>query len=71
MSWTVSCPVKRLEPAKTRLRAGLTDADHERLVLAMALDTVAAALASPVVGRVVVVTGDPSLATRPWCSGPS
>ena len=39
--------------------AALTDADHEALVLAMALDTVAAALASPVVGRVVVVTADP------------
>jgi 2-phospho-L-lactate/phosphoenolpyruvate guanylyltransferase len=55
----VLVPIKRLEAAKTRLRAGLTDADHEALVLAMALDTVAAALASPVVGRVVVVTGDP------------
>ncbi len=53
-------PVKRLEAAKSRLRGALTDADHEALVLAMALDTVAAALASPVVGRVVVVTGDPA-----------
>ncbi len=38
------------------------DADtstHEALVLAMALDTIAGALASPVVGRVVVVTTDP------------
>ena len=52
-------PVKRLEAAKTRLRGALAEADHEALVLAMALDTVAAALASPVVGRVVVVTGDP------------
>jgi 2-phospho-L-lactate guanylyltransferase len=52
-------PIKRLESAKTRLRGGLTDANHEALVLAMALDTVAAALASPVVGRVVVVTADP------------
>jgi len=55
----VLVPIKRLEAAKTRLRGGLTDADHEALVLAMALDTVAAALASPVVGRVVVVTADP------------
>jgi 2-phospho-L-lactate/phosphoenolpyruvate guanylyltransferase len=59
VSWTVIVPVKRLEAAKTRLRKGLADADHEALVLAMALDTVAAALASPVVGRVVVVTADP------------
>jgi 2-phospho-L-lactate guanylyltransferase len=59
VSWTVIVPVKRLEAAKTRLRGALAEADHEALVLAMALDTVAAALASPVVGRVVVVTGDP------------
>jgi len=59
VSWTVIVPIKRLEAAKTRLRAGLTDADHEALVLAMALDTVAAALASPVIGRLVVVTADP------------
>jgi 2-phospho-L-lactate guanylyltransferase len=55
--------------AKSRLRAataagagsppGAGDGAHEALVLAMALDTVAAALASPVVGRVVVVTADP------------
>lgn len=35
--------------------------EHELLVLAMALDTMAAALASPVVGRVVVVTADPTV----------
>ena len=56
--------MKRLDVAKTRLRGALTDVDHEALVLAMALDTVAAALASPVVGRVVVVTGDPAAARR-------
>jgi 2-phospho-L-lactate guanylyltransferase len=59
VSWTVIVPLKRLEAAKSRLRGALADADHEALVLAMALDTVAAALASPIVGRVVVVTGDP------------
>lgn len=58
MSWTVILPVKRLADAKTRLRGAVPDADHDSLVLAMALDTAAAALASPVVGRVVVVTGD-------------
>lgn len=52
-------PLKRLGAAKSRLRGAVADADHEALVLAMALDTVAAALASPIVGRVVVVTGDP------------
>jgi 2-phospho-L-lactate guanylyltransferase len=55
----VIVPIKRLEVAKSRLRDGMSDADHEALVLAMALDTVAAALASPVVGRLVVVTADP------------
>jgi 2-phospho-L-lactate guanylyltransferase len=59
VSWTVIVPLKRLEAAKSRLRGPLAGADHEALVLAMALDTVAAALASPIVGRVVVVTGDP------------
>lgn len=60
MSWTVIIPVKRLAVAKSRLRdVGVSATDHEALVLAMALDTVAATLASPVVGRVVVVTADP------------
>jgi 2-phospho-L-lactate guanylyltransferase len=67
VSWTVIVPVKRLAVAKSRLRAATTgtdappvasDGEHEALVLAMALDTIAAALASPVVGRVVVVTAD-------------
>jgi 2-phospho-L-lactate guanylyltransferase len=58
VSWTVIVPVKRLDVAKSRLRGALADADHEALVLAMALDTVAAAMASPVVGRVVLVTSD-------------
>jgi 2-phospho-L-lactate guanylyltransferase len=62
VSWTVIIPVKRLELAKSRLRGTLTESDHDRLVLAMAMDTTAAALASPVVGRVVVVTADPSAA---------
>jgi len=55
----VIVPLKRLSAAKSRLRGVLAEADHEALVLAMALDTVAAALASPVVGRLVVVAGDP------------
>ncbi len=57
--WSVVVPVKRLHRAKTRLRASLPDVDHDALVLAMALDTVAAALASPPVGAVIVVTDDP------------
>src|SRR5262245_31259962 len=58
VSWTVIVPVKRLRIAKTRLRGGLPGIEHDALVLAMALDTAAAALASPVVGRVAVVTSD-------------
>ncbi len=57
--WSVVVPVKRLERAKTRLRASLPGADHDALVLAMALDTVSAALRCPAVGRVLVVTADP------------
>jgi 2-phospho-L-lactate guanylyltransferase len=57
----VIVPVKRLATAKSRLRGAGTDEAHEALVLAMLLDTVAAALASPVVGRVVVVTADPAV----------
>jgi 2-phospho-L-lactate guanylyltransferase len=67
VSWTVIVPVKRLAAAKSRLRDALSvegEQDrrlaHEALVLAMTLDTVAAALASPVVGRVVVVCADPA-----------
>jgi len=57
--WSVIVPVKRLAAAKTRLRATLPGVDHDALVLAMALDTVGAALACPAVGRVLVVTDDP------------
>src|SRR5690606_25577567 len=58
VSWTLLIPVKRLEIAKTRLRGILSDSEHDRLVLAMAMDVTAAALASPVAGRVIVVTAD-------------
>lgn len=53
--------VKRLDVAKTRLRATLAGTDYDGLVLAMALDTIDAALASPVVGRLVLVTSDPNV----------
>ena len=58
MSWTVIVPIKRLDLAKTRLRGALPGVSHADLVLAMTMDTVAAALACPVAGRVVVVTDD-------------
>jgi 2-phospho-L-lactate guanylyltransferase len=65
VSWTVIVPVKRLAHAKSRLRDGFGPEQgggpaHEELVLAMVLDTVAAALSSPVVGRVVVISPDPA-----------
>jgi 2-phospho-L-lactate/phosphoenolpyruvate guanylyltransferase len=60
-SWSVVVPAKRLVVAKTRLRP-LTEAlgvAHGELVLALLADTVGAALASSVVGEVLVVTDDP------------
>jgi 2-phospho-L-lactate guanylyltransferase len=67
-SWSVVVPAKRLAVAKTRLRpltAVLGDgsaAGHDALVLALLADTVAAAVACPVVAEVVVVTDDPDAA---------
>jgi 2-phospho-L-lactate/phosphoenolpyruvate guanylyltransferase len=62
VSWTVIVPMKRLDVAKSRLRGALGGVDHDRLVLAMAADTLVAVLACPAVGRVVVVTADPRVA---------
>ena len=63
--WSVVVPAKRLVAAKTRL-APLTSAlgeqlpaGHADLVLALLADTVAAALAAPAVGLVLVVTDEP------------
>jgi 2-phospho-L-lactate/phosphoenolpyruvate guanylyltransferase len=56
--WSIVVPVKPLPAAKTRLRGGVPGVDHELLVLAFALDTVAAALACPTVIEVLVVTDD-------------
>jgi 2-phospho-L-lactate guanylyltransferase len=66
-NWSVVVPAKRLDVAKTRLRPLTADRDdagtaHRDLVLALLADTVAAAVASPVVGTVVVVTDDPAAA---------
>jgi 2-phospho-L-lactate/phosphoenolpyruvate guanylyltransferase len=57
--WTVVLPVKRLVTAKTRLRGALHGVPHDRLVLAMTLDTVEAVQACPCVEAAVVVTRDP------------
>lgn len=66
--WSIVLPVKRLNLAKSRLRATLTAGRgalpgsdwHGALALAMALDTVAAVLAAPRVARVIAVTDDPA-----------
>ena len=54
--WTVIVPVKDLSRAKSRLDS--PPGERERLALAFAADVVTAALASPVVGEVLVVTAD-------------
>jgi 2-phospho-L-lactate guanylyltransferase len=61
--WAVVLPVKGLGTAKSRLRGALTGVPHERLALALAQDTVAAAVACEAVATVVVVTDDPTAAT--------
>ncbi len=65
VQWSVVVPAKRLAVAKTRLRpvtAELPGARvaHVGLVLALLADTVEAALSSPAVGAVLVVTDDPA-----------
>jgi 2-phospho-L-lactate/phosphoenolpyruvate guanylyltransferase len=56
--WLAVLPIKPLPSAKTRLRGAVPGTGHPELVLAMAQDTVAAALASDGVDRVVVVCDD-------------
>jgi 2-phospho-L-lactate/phosphoenolpyruvate guanylyltransferase len=58
--WLVVVPVKPLPVAKTRLRGAVPDASHPELVLAMAQDTVAAALSCEAVCGAVVVCDDPT-----------
>lgn len=65
MRWSIVIPVKRLPLAKTRLYDGSRpQAAHRRLALALAVDTVAAALACHAVHRVVAVTDDPDAASE-------
>jgi 2-phospho-L-lactate guanylyltransferase len=58
--WVAVMPVKRLAMAKTRLRGAVRAADHDRLVLAMARDTLTAVLACPLVHHALVVTDEPA-----------
>ncbi|MEV0593969.1 2-phospho-L-lactate guanylyltransferase [Nonomuraea cavernae] len=59
--WSLVIPVKTLVAAKTRLAAA-TGPHRVRLAVAVACDTVSAALACPLVARVIVVTADPAAA---------
>lgn len=63
-TWSVVVPAKRLALAKTRLRPLTTHhpESHATVVLALLADTLAAALACPAVGTVLVVTDDPEAA---------
>ncbi|WP_084960085.1 2-phospho-L-lactate guanylyltransferase [Thermoactinospora rubra] len=56
--WSLVIPVKTLVAAKTRLAAALGP-HRARLAVAVACDTTSAALACPLVARVIVVTSDP------------
>ncbi|WP_345535232.1 2-phospho-L-lactate guanylyltransferase [Phytohabitans rumicis] len=62
VEWGVVLPVKRLGVAKSRLRGAVDAVPHERLALALAQDTVAAAVACPYVAEVLAVTDDPTVA---------
>ncbi|HEX8869354.1 MAG TPA: 2-phospho-L-lactate guanylyltransferase, partial [Lentzea sp.] len=59
-------PIKTLDRAKTRLTSatGGDPVSHAALALALALDTVSAALATPGVRRVVTITSDPAVAAE-------
>jgi 2-phospho-L-lactate/phosphoenolpyruvate guanylyltransferase len=60
--WSAVLPVKRLSRAKTRLRGAVPGVSHDALVLAIALDTIAAVAACPAIDRLLVVTAEPALA---------
>ena len=59
-AWAVVVPVKRLTAAKTRLRGAVPDIPHGSLALALALDTVTAAMKAANVYEVLVVTDEPA-----------
>ncbi|MBE1562938.1 2-phospho-L-lactate guanylyltransferase [Nonomuraea africana] len=59
--WSLVIPVKTLVAAKTRLAAA-TGPHRTALAVAVASDTLSAALICPAVARVIVVTADPAAA---------
>jgi 2-phospho-L-lactate guanylyltransferase len=60
LSWSLVIPVKVLAQAKSRL-TGLPGQRRSELALAMAADTIAAAMQAAAVGAVLVVTDDPEV----------
>ena len=60
LAWSLVVPVKLLVRAKSRL-TGLADERRSQLALAMAADTVAAAIRAVSVAAVLVVTDDPEV----------
>jgi 2-phospho-L-lactate/phosphoenolpyruvate guanylyltransferase len=60
LSWSLVIPVKVLAQAKSRL-TGIAGQRRSELALAMAADTIAAALGADSVGAVLVVTDDPAV----------
>ena len=68
LTWSIVIPVKVLARAKTRM-SGLDDSDREALALAMAADTVAAAVGCPPVGGVLVVSDDPMVRAQASAMG--
>lgn len=62
MTWTVALALRPLGHGKSRLSPALTREERAELALAMAQDVIAAAVGTPDVSRVVVVTPDHHLA---------
>lgn len=62
-TWSLVIPVKVLAHAKSRL-TGLAGARRPELALALAADTVAAAVGCPEVAAVIVVSDDPAAAVE-------
>jgi 2-phospho-L-lactate guanylyltransferase len=60
LTWSLVVPVKVLAQAKSRL-TGLADDRRPKFALAMAADTIAAAVEADTVGAVLVVTDDPDV----------
>jgi 2-phospho-L-lactate guanylyltransferase len=58
VGWVVVLPIKSLRAAKSRLRGAVPGVAHDQLVLAMAEDTVAAAMKCPQVSGAVVISDD-------------